>query len=100
MIVFVGDHVNARVPSQVIWVDEEDPSPRHSRRSGGLDMANLKHQPHGGGEWDALVAGKSHHLHVCVFASRHEVKKMTYTSEHFAPACVHTHLVVIHDSVE
>ena len=62
----VGVSVDVRVPSQVIWVDKEDPSPRHRGWGGCLDMANLKHQPHGGGERDTLITGKSHHLCVCV----------------------------------
>ena len=62
----VSVSVDVRVPSQVIWVDKEDASPRHCGWGGCLDMANLKHQPHGGGEWDTFIAGKSHHLCVCV----------------------------------
>lgn len=53
---------NVRVPSKVRWVGKEDACTWDGGRSGCLQVANLKHQSHGGWERDSLIACKGQHL--------------------------------------
>lgn len=53
---------DSRVPPQVSRVDEEDASSRHSGRRGSTQVLDLKHQAHGGVQWNTLVTGQRQHL--------------------------------------
>lgn len=52
----------SRVPAQVGGVDVEDSRAGHGGRRGGPQVADLKEEPHGGVEGNALVAGQGEDL--------------------------------------
>lgn len=54
--------LDLRIPSEVAGVDKQDAGPGDGGRVGLLDIANLKHEPHGGVEGHTLVAGQGQDL--------------------------------------
>ena len=53
---------HSRVPAQVGRIGKEDAGPRHGGWGGRLQVSDLEHQPHGGGEGHTLVTGQGKHL--------------------------------------